>query len=223
MTFQYYASHPGVTNPEEHRVKYIIENDIRLMISAEHWGYPFTRYAVDNGAWTDYIKGRQFNHMRFLKVLEKIKQQETQPDFIVLPDIVRGGLKSFELSKSYLDVADNHPCYFSIQDGITPEMITPDIIEAVNGFFIGGSNVWKWRVMNEWVTFAHEHRKKNTRGENWNASGFSEMLNGLSRFCRRLNTYQTSPGKRHRPIYGDCQRTKTYGGGINDRNYRNRG
>lgn len=160
MTFQYYASHPGVTNPEEHRVKYIIENDIRLMISAEHWGYPFTRYAVDNGAWTDYIKGRQFNHMRFLKVLEKIKQQEIQPDFIVLPDIVRGGIKSFELSKSYLDVADNHPCYFSIQDGITPEMITPDIIEVVNGFFIGGSNVWKWRVMNEWVTFAHEHRKK---------------------------------------------------------------
>lgn len=160
MTFQYYASHPGATNPEEHRVKYILENDIRLMISAEHWGYPFVNYAVDNGAWTDYVRKQPFNHMRFSKVLEKITQQETQPDFIVLPDIVKGGFKSLELSVSYLNVADNFPCYFAIQDGITQDMISPDILEAVNGFFIGGSNVWKWRVMDSWVTFAHEHRKK---------------------------------------------------------------
>lgn len=160
MSFQYYASHPGATNPNNKRVKYLKENDIRLMISAEHWHTPFTNYAVDNGAWSDYVRGRTFNHERFLKVLEKIKMQEIQPDFIVLPDIVKGGVKSFELSKSYMDVAENHPCYFAIQDGIIPEMITDDIIEKIKGFFIGGSNVWKWRNMHTWVNLAHDNGKK---------------------------------------------------------------
>lgn len=206
MTFQYYASHPGTTNPQEHRVKYILENDVRLMISAEYWKQPFTNYAVDNGAWSDYLKGRSFNHMRFMKMLEKIKQQETQPDFIVLPDIVKGGVKSLELSMSYLDVADNHPCYFAIQDGITQEMITPEIIEAVNGFFIGGSNTWKWRVMTSWVNFAHEHQKKNTCRKNRNVKRFFEMFGLWGGFCGRLNPYQTSPRKGHRPIYGNHPR-----------------
>lgn len=160
MTFQYYASHPGPTYPEEPRVKYILENDIRIMISAAAWGNPFTAYAVDNGAWSDYVKKRSFNHKQFQRTLEKIRKQDRQPDFIVLPDIVKGGKKSLDLSKSYLGITKEFPCYLAIQDGITPDMLTADIIESVNGLFIGGSDLWKWRNMETWVNLAHQHGKK---------------------------------------------------------------
>lgn len=160
MSFKYYASHPGATNPDNHRVRYLKENRIGLMISAEHWGKPFTDYAVDNGAWSDYVYNRPFNTERFRRVLVKISQQELQPDFVVLPDIVRGGKRSLNLSKQYLYLADSLSCYLAVQDGISPDMISGDIWDCISGIFVGGSDVWKWRYLHIWVDLAHFHEKK---------------------------------------------------------------
>lgn len=157
---KYYASHPGAINPENIRVKYLKENNIGLMISAEHWSTPFTHYAVDNGAWSDFVHHRQFNSSRFHKVLIKISHQSTKPDFIILPDIVQGGRASLELSKKYLHLTPLFPCYLPIQDGITPDMIGDIIWDNIKGIFIGGSDVWKWRYLHIWVDLAHKHGKK---------------------------------------------------------------
>lgn len=154
---KYYASHPGATNPENHRVQYLKENKIGLMISAEHWGTPFTNYAVDNGAWSDFVHHKPFDAERFRKVLLKITRTELKPDFIILPDIVQGGKASLELSKKYLYLTDIHPCYLPIQDGITPDMIPDYVWETLSGIFIGGSDVWKWRYLHIWVSLAHNH------------------------------------------------------------------
>lgn len=160
MTFNYYASHPGATNPENHRVQYIKENHIGLMISAEHWGNPFTNYAVDNGAWSDFVHNRPFNAERFHRTLMKIKRLSVQPDFIILPDIVQGGRSSLDLSKRYLHLTEHFPCYLAIQDGISPEMIGEHIWEQIKGVFIRGSDVWKWRYLHIWTELAHSHEKK---------------------------------------------------------------
>lgn len=154
---KYYVSHPGAVNPDNVRVRYLTENNIGLMISAEHWGNPFTHYAVDNGAWSDFVHHRSFSHERFQKTLQKIAVQVKKPDFIILPDIVRGGKASLNLSKQYLHLTDSHPCYLAIQDGISPDMITDDIWESIKGIFIGGSDTWKWRYLHIWVDLAHNH------------------------------------------------------------------
>lgn len=156
---KYYASHPGATNPENVRVKYLKENNIGLMISAEHWSTPFTYYAVDNGAWSDFVHHRNFNFERFHKVLVKITRNPTKPDFIILPDIVQGGRSSLELSKKYLNLSESFTCYLPIQDGITPDMINDTIWENITGLFIGGSDVWKWRYLHIWVDLARKHDK----------------------------------------------------------------
>lgn len=157
---QYYASHPGASNPENERVQYLTENNIGIMISAEHWAKPFTRYAVDNGAWSDFVHNKPFSDDRFQKTLGKISYQDNAPDFIVLPDIVQGGEASLDLSKQYLYLTDTHPCYLAVQDGINPKMLTTEILNAVDGLFVGGSDVWKWRYLHLWVDLAHSHNKK---------------------------------------------------------------
>ena len=130
------------------------------MISAEHWGTPFTNYAVDNGAWSDYVHHRPFDTERFKKTLVKIARQSSEPDFIVLPDIVCGGKSSLELSKKYLHLTEQFRCFLPIQDGIVPGMIGEYIWGKISGIFIGGSDTWKWRNLHIWVKLAHIHNKK---------------------------------------------------------------
>lgn len=215
MSFKYYASHPGATNPNNHRVKYLKENHIGLMISAEHWGAPFTNYAVDNGAWSDYVHNRPFNTERYRRVLVKISLQEKKPDFIILPDIVRGGRRSLALSKQYLYLSDTLPCYLAIQDGITPDMISEQIWESIEGVFIGGSDVWKWRYLHIWTGLAHSHEKKNTCRARWNSQRYAEMPLCRSGFCRRFCTDQESEAHRHYAVFEHCrQRQLLSEGGV---------
>lgn len=208
MTFNYYASHPGATNPENHRVKYLKENHIGLMISAEHWRYPFTHYAVDNGAWSDFVHNRPFNTERFQKTLVKISQQRQQPDFIILPDIVQGGKSSLDLSKKYLHLTDHFPCYLAIQDGISPEMIGEHIWEKIKGVFIGGSDVWKWRYLHIWTELAHSHEKKNTCGPCRHSQRYAALLSHRSRFCRQFHTHSQSETHRHHAFSHYCSKLK---------------
>lgn len=157
MTLFYYTSHPGAVNPENERVKFIMKNNIGLMVSAEHWNRPFTRYAVDNGAWTDFVRKQDFDVNRFMKALSKIDKLDIFPDFIVLPDIVQGGLKSLELSKRWMYLKQDYPCMLALQDGMIEDNISSDMIDGLKGIFIGGSNEWKYSTLPSWVKFARDN------------------------------------------------------------------
>ena len=69
----------------------------RLLVSrAGVWrteGFP--QYALDNGAWADYQAGRDFDEDSFERLIDKLG---AKADWIVLPDIVAGGLRSLDLS-----------------------------------------------------------------------------------------------------------------------------
>lgn len=107
------------------------------------------KWGVDNGAFGDWRKGRAFNHDRFMRHLEKALNNAEKyhyPYLAVLPDIVGGGLKSLELSISYLekDLPDFN-WYLALQDGMKIEDIETVIkkYKKIKGLFLGGTDKFK--------------------------------------------------------------------------------
>lgn len=111
------------------------------------------RYALDNGAWSCHLQGEAFHSTKFNQALEAVG---SGADWIVLPDIVGGGLKSLELSLGWLDrVASFGLPLLAVQDGMKLGDVAP-LVGAGLGIFLGGSTDWKLGTMREWGTLARE-------------------------------------------------------------------
>lgn len=121
----------------------------RLLVSrAGVWrteGFP---YALDNGAWSDFQAGRQFDEAAFDKLISALG---AGADWIVLPDIVAGGLPSLELSRRWLNrtLAICPLVLLAVQDGMHASDVEPLIGPNV-GIFLGGSTEWKLATMAAW-------------------------------------------------------------------------
>ena len=124
----------------------------RLLVSARGaWRTERFPYAIDNGAWTAYQRGEAFDESAFLGVLEQLG---CGADWIVVPDIVCGGLESLRFSEAWLPRLDAYPrLLVAVQDGITPEDIAPLLTRRI-GLFVGGSTTWKERSVPAWADLA---------------------------------------------------------------------
>jgi hypothetical protein len=108
-------------------------------------------WAYDNGAYTDWAKGRAFDGLAFLDDLETICDADPAPDFVVLPDRVASG-DSLAFSLAWLRTTwatglDCWPLYLAVQDGMTAADIPWDMVD---GIFIGGSLDWKVATAATW-------------------------------------------------------------------------
>lgn len=125
----------------------------RLLLSAKGClrteGMP---YALDNGAWTAFQQGSAFDEGAFLRAIDKVGERA---DWIVIPDIVAGGLRSLEFSLSWLDDLKGLPVrlLLAVQDGMEPDDVREYLSPAV-GIFIGGSTEWKERTATQWGQLA---------------------------------------------------------------------
>src|SRR5271157_5690561 len=63
----------------------------------------FERICGDNGAWADFQAGRVFDEDAYERFLDWLAAQPVTADWLVLPDIVAGGLLSLELSCRFLN------------------------------------------------------------------------------------------------------------------------
>lgn len=112
------------------------------------------QYAIDNGAWTAFQKKQPFDSEAFEQLLET---HGKKADFIVVPDIVCGGLQSLEFSKRWLNRLAG--CYklllVSVQDGMSVVDVEP-VMRSGIGLFIGGSDRFKESTMGEWATLARK-------------------------------------------------------------------
>ncbi len=113
------------------------------------------RYALDNGAWSAFKAGTEFNVDAFVAAVVLIGRGA---DWVVVPDIVQGGAASLELSRKWLPwVLDNAPAgLIAVQDGMTVDEIAPLLSPRV-GIFVGGSTEFKEQTMGMWAALAHEH------------------------------------------------------------------
>jgi hypothetical protein len=131
-----------------------------LMISATgcHRTEGFKRYAIDNGAWTAFQQKRPWDEAAFRAVLEK---HAAAADFIVVPDVVAGGLASLRFSESWLDrlAWAGRRRLIAVQDGMEPDDVRPLLGPDV-GVFVGASceapAFWKVRTMAAWARLARE-------------------------------------------------------------------
>ncbi len=128
----------------------------RLLISrAGVWRTEGFRYALDNGAWSDFQSGRSFDEDAFEKLLDKFG---SGADWIVLPDIVAGGMASLDLSMRYANRCRsmNDLVLIAVQDGMETSDLAPLVGRHI-GVFLGGSTEWKLARMEEWGKFCADH------------------------------------------------------------------
>lgn len=127
--------------------------DWRLLVSAagelRTEGF---RYALDNGAWSAYQRGADFDEDAFKRALDALG---AGADWVVCPDIVCGGEASLELSWRWLSrVLEVAPvALFAVQDGHEPWQLD-EVLGARVGIFIGGSTEWKLATMRTWSAAA---------------------------------------------------------------------
>ncbi|WP_176329097.1 hypothetical protein [Burkholderia vietnamiensis] len=109
-------------------------------------------YAIDNGAWTAFQQGKPFDEYAFLNVVEKLGEGA---DWIVLPDIVAGGLASLDYSLLWLERLRGMPTplLIAVQDGMEIDDVRHLLSPAV-GIFVGGTTEWKEATMGAWGAVA---------------------------------------------------------------------
>lgn len=114
----------------------------------------FERYVYDNGAWTSYVQGREFDEAAFLKGYEMVGEKA---QFAVIPDIVAGGLKSLEFSVGWIRRLGVPLCplVLPVQDGMVVDDVRAIVGPSV-GIFIGGTTEWKEATMPLWGALARE-------------------------------------------------------------------
>jgi len=129
----------------------------RLMVSAR--GALRTegfRYALDNGAWTSFQRGEPFDETAFERAVTRLG---ADADWIVVPDIVMGGMASLKFSRMWLARLRNRRALakarfmIAVQNGIVPAHIR-DLVGPRIGVFVGGDTEWKLATMAGWARFA---------------------------------------------------------------------
>lgn len=121
--------------------------------------YPGERWCFDNGAFSDWINGRDFDGDAFMRDLEKIKTCGRLPQFVVLPD-KPGQADSIEFSRTWLGKIPGRSrfhWYLPVQDGTHRADVDALLLTgAYRGLFIGGTDQFK-QTTPTWVDLAHRH------------------------------------------------------------------
>lgn len=116
------------------------------------------KYGVDNGAWKAFQQKQPFDAKVFI---ELARQHGANADFVVIPDIVAGGMESLSFSLSWLNSGYLDHCkllLLPVQDGMDAETVGRVLrINGRLGIFLGGSTEWKLRTMYGWGMVAHSH------------------------------------------------------------------
>jgi len=144
---------------KKHRIgRMFIQKTIRPY-EGENWGF-------DNGAFKDFLSGKEFDRNRYLKSLERatrIADDYHPPYLAVIPDIVAAGMKSLEFSISWLEGELRHinfNWYLAVQDGMEPAEVEKILktYPQIKGLFLGGTDQFK-KTAPFWSSLAHRHGK----------------------------------------------------------------
>lgn len=154
---QLYATQSGT----KRNLRAMRDAGFRLLTSppylAEHgWKSPPWAYCLDNGAWSSHRQGRAFDGDAFARAVDTVG---LAADWLVLPDIVAGGLASLELSLSWSERLHGHPTprMLVVQDGMGLDDVQRVLTDnSITGLFVGGSTPWKRSTMRAWGGLAAE-------------------------------------------------------------------
>lgn len=114
------------------------------------------KYGLDNGAWTAFQQNAPFDEKAFMRAVDKMGENA---DWIVLPDIVAGGMRSLDYSLAWLDRLRGlpTPLLIAVQNGMNEDDVRGFLSPSV-GIFVGGDTEWKEATAVAWGSLA---RKRN--------------------------------------------------------------
>lgn len=107
------------------------------------------RHGIDNGAWGAFQKQMPFDDKAFGDLVDR---SGGEADFVIVPDIVAGGMESLKFSLSWLPrLRHIWKLLLPVQDGM-------DVLAVSNalhawsglGLFLGGTTEWKLKTMYGW-------------------------------------------------------------------------
>lgn len=117
-------------------------------------------WILDNGAYSCWIKNEPFDENAFEDALIKLENCVSHPDFVVVPDIVAGGIESLRFSLKWANIIPaGLVLYLAVQDGMN-SAIVEKYIGLFDGLFVGGTLEWKIRTGKTWVDLAHSYNMK---------------------------------------------------------------
>ncbi len=196
-------------------------------------------YALDNGAYTAFVKGLPFDTKGFLSLLEWATAFPSGPSWVVVPDCVGDAVATFEQWNHWEPRLrpTGTPLALAVQDGMSPQTVrryaNPDVI------FVGGTTLWKWQTVWNWC---HEFLRVHVgrvnverrlwqcdkagaescdgtgwfRGNGVNADGTAktrhQQLRGLLRYLIRSDRGQGPP-------QAELEFARTFGGSVPRRSY----
>ena len=143
MALDVYTTYPWSSQ----RRKELRELGYKMLHSAHDRRLIEPPYALDSGAWSAHLKKQPFDEESYWEVVQRYGPEA---DWVVLPDIVAGGLPSLELSRRWLPrVEPLAPVLIAVQDGLSPSDLEPLVGERV-GIFVGGGTEWKLQTLPQW-------------------------------------------------------------------------
>lgn len=125
----------------------------RLLVSAAgEWRPEGFLFGLDNGAWSAYQSGRPWEADRFRACVALLGRSA---DWIVVPDIVCGGLESLRFSESWLPELEplGRLLLIPVQNGMDPADVSP-LLGLRAGIFVGGDTAWKEATLPVWGRLA---------------------------------------------------------------------
>lgn len=115
-------------------------------------------YFLDNGAWPCFVNKTEWDTAAFMRLVEA---RGAGADFIVLPDIVAGGIESLKRSVDWMERLCHYPrLYIAVQDGMNVQTVCNVLsLRPGLGIFVGGSTEWKLKTLPEWGRLAADMHK----------------------------------------------------------------
>jgi len=174
-------------------------------------------YVLDNGRFAVWSSGKKWNEKTFLELLDRAKDFGTDPQWIVVPDVMQDGEATLKEWGEWYDHLKGYGwnLALAVQQGITPEIVKglhdqPDVI------FVGGGNTeWKWRYVRSWCqSFPRVHiGQVGTIKRLWMAqdvgaeSSDSNVWRPIGRHLHDLRQYlqQSQDGRKSLKGFGLCQ------------------
>ena len=106
-------------------------------------------YALDNDAFICWQKNKEWDELKWLKMLEKVKMEKTKPLWVLIPDVVANREETIRKWEKYSPIVKKLKIKtaFACQDGMTEK----DIPKDADVIFIGGTTEWKMKTIPMWT------------------------------------------------------------------------
>ena len=112
------------------------------------------KYAIDNGAYSFYLKDKPYNPKKFLKLLELYGENA---DWVVIPDKVGDLEETLRLFDFWVDKIPFKKLLV-LQDGVEKKHVD-ERLDLIDGIFIGGTTEFKLNAIRFWSAYGLKHNK----------------------------------------------------------------